>query len=58
MQTLDEKMKEIEINIQSIRAVNDVLLDSISYSEYSGDGDYILLLELQNEHIRKITDLF
>lgn len=58
MLTYEEKMREVELHTQTIRAVNHVLLDSILYSEYAGEGDYVVLLELENEHIRKLTDLF
>lgn len=58
MLTLEEKIRKIELHIQTIRAVNDVLLDSITNNEYSGDGDYIVLLEIQNKNIMNITELF
>lgn len=58
MLTSEEKIREIELHIQTIRAVNDVLLDCIARADFSGDGDYLILLELQNEHLIKISELF
>ena len=58
MLTSEEKMKTIEEAMSHIEAVNHVLTDAIWYSETSGEGDFVVLLEYQKENIRKITNLF
>lgn len=58
MLTPEEKMEKVELEMTYIRSVTNVLLDAIWYSEVSAEGDYVILLEQQKEHIRNITNLF
>ncbi len=58
MLTPEEKMEKVELEMTYIRSVTNVLLDAIWYSEVSAEGDYVILLEQQKEHIRNITSLF
>lgn len=54
----EEKMEQIELNMANIEAVNNVLTDAAWYCEISNSTDYAILLEVQKEYIRKITNLF
>lgn len=58
MLTLEEKMEKIEEAIVYIDAFNNILLDALDSSQRSCECEYIILLEYQKEHIRKITNLF
>lgn len=58
MLTSEEKMKKVELEMTYIRSVTNVLLDAIWNAEFSGEGDFVILLEYQKEHIRNITNLF
>lgn len=58
MLTPEEKMKQVQLAMLDISAVNNVLIDAIQCSDYSGEGDYLVLLDVQKDAIRKITNLF
>ncbi len=58
MLTLEEKMEKIEEAMLYIEAFNNILLDSLDSSRSSCECQYIILLEYQKEHIKKITNLF
>lgn len=58
MLTPEEKMEKVEEAMSQIYAINNILTDAILYAEASSECDYMILLEIQKNAIRNITNLF
>ncbi len=58
MLTTEQKIRIIENEMIMVSIINNVVLDAISFAEYSGEADYMILLEMQRKHILNIKKLF